>query len=587
MNNSAVLRKFHYLKKTIISLKKSYRQHKLLRALVLFTPVFIYLIFIIVFFMLKRNFSITHSIFTLGSDPEIFIWSLKWWPFAVAHNLNPFLTKYIWYPSGFNLTWATSIPALALLFSPITYFLGAITSFNLIALLAPVLSATSMFYLIYVITRKYFPSLLAGYIFGFSSYELGQLLGHTHLYVTFCIPLLIMLFILRYQAKLKRHVYILLSALLLVIQFAISTEIFATFLTFSVIGLLIFLVFSDKKTRILILKTTLDCGYSLVLSLVVLSPFLYYLLKGYKEFRSNADNIAKPSIYSADLLSYIIPTPVTAIGHSLFAKTVAKFEGDFAEEGTYLGIPFILIFLYISIKKRKKLVYKSLAILFIFLVIAALGPVLYVDGKSKNLTLPWSIAEHLPLLSSAISDRFSMYIFLVLALLIGIWLSAKTSKRNYLIKLLMVIIAIVFILPNTSIYFWQPTPKPKLFQPNLVTRYIPKNSNVIILPYGYLGNSMLYQSESGMDFTQSGGYIFYTPNNFIQNPLISSFYNNTQLANFRPLLISFCKQNKVTSIIYRPDTSKILVKELKSLNWKTISVGKSTIIYVTKNELLL
>jgi len=586
-----MLNKIPKLSKILTRLNKQYRQRKLLKILVLSSPVFIYLIFSIVFFALKPNFSLTHSIFNLNifntsPDPEIFIWSFNWWPFAIAHHLNPFLTKYVWYPSGFNLVWATSIPVLSLLFSPITYFFGAIASFNLTALLAPVLSGASMFYLVYVITRKYLPSLLAGYIFGFSSYELGQLLGHTNLYVTFCIPLLILLFILRYQDKLKRYVFILLSALLLAVQFGISTEVFATFLTFSFIGLLIFLTFSDKKTRILILKTTLDFGYSLVLALVILSPFLYYIVKGYKEAFNSLPKSSAFAYYSTDLLNFIIPTPITAIGHSLFAKTTAKFAGDFLEEGAYLGIPFILIFLYITIKNRKNLIYKSLAILFLILVIAAMGPVLHIDGKAENLTLPWNIAEHLPLLGSAIADRFSMYIFLVLALLIGLWLSVKTSKRNYVIKLLVVIIAIIFILPNTSMYFWQPTPKPKLFQPNLISRYIPKDSNVIILPYGYLGNSMLYQYESGMDFTQSGGYISITPPiNFAQNPLISSFYSNTPLANFKPLLISFCKQNKVTRIIYRPDASKVLVKELKSLNWKTISVGKSVVIYVTKNEL--
>ncbi len=584
-DNKLLICKHIQLKKIVSNLKKQYKQHKLLRTLVLFSPVLIYLIFSVVFFALKHNFSLTHSIFTLSGDPEIFIWSFNWWPFAIAHHLNPFLTKYLWYPNGFNLTWATSIPILALLFSPVTYFFGAIASFNLMALLAPVLSAASMFYLVYVITRKYPPSLLAGYIFGFSSYEFGQLLGHTQLYVTFCIPLLIMLFILRYQEKMKRYVFILLSALLLAVQFGISTEIFATFITFSFIGILIFLSFSDKKTRILILKTTLDFGYSLVLSLIILSPFLYYLLKGYKVASNNSPKPSAFAYYSTDLLNFIIPTPITTLGHSLFVKTTAKFAGNFAEEGAYLGISFILIFLYISIKNRKKLVYKSLAILFIFLVIAAMGPILLIDGKTENLTLPWNIAEHLPLLSSAIPDRFSMYVFLVLSLIIGLWLSIKTSTRNYLIKLLVVIVAIVFILPNTSMYFWQPTPKPKLFQPNLVSRYIPRGSNVIILPYGYLGNSMLYQPESRMDFTQSGGYIGSTPINFAQNPLINSFYNSALLTNFKPLLINFCKQNKVTRIIYRPDTSKVLVKELKSLNWKSISVGKSVVIYVTKKEL--
>lgn len=571
--------------KLVDQLREQYNSHKILRVIILLSPIAIYLFFSILFFALKHNFSLTNSIFTLSGDPEIFIWSFNWWPFALAHHLNPFITKYIWYPVGFNLAWATAIPTLSLLFFPITHLFGAIASFNLMALLGPVLAATSMFYLLFVITKKYLPSLLAGYIFGFSSYELGQLLGHTHLYATFCFPLLIMLFILRYQEKIKRYVFVLLSALLLIMQFGISIELFATLFVFSAIAILILLSFSDKRTRIHILKVVLEVGYSLIIALIFLSPYIYYLLKGYKEVLANAPNASDYSVYSADLLSFIIPTPITAIGHTLFLKTTAKFAGNFAEEGSYLGIPFILIFLYISIKNRKKIVYRSLAILFLILIIASLGSTLHINGNSEKLTLPWIIAEHLPLLSSAITDRFSMYVFLVLALIIGLWLSIKTSKRTYLIKLAVVIVAIIFILPNTSMYFWKPTPKPKIFQPTLVSKYIPKNSNVVILPYGYLGNSMLDQYESDMDFTQSGGYIYFTPGHFAKSPIVNSFYSNNTLNDFKPLLISFCIQNNVSSIIYSPGTSKVLINELKSLNWKTTRVGKSVIIYVTRNEL--
>jgi hypothetical protein len=53
-----------------------------------------------------------------GRDPQIFIWSFAWWPHAILHGENPFVTHAIFAPDGLNLTWATSIPGLALAFSP-------------------------------------------------------------------------------------------------------------------------------------------------------------------------------------------------------------------------------------------------------------------------------------------------------------------------------------------------------------------------------------------------------------------------------------------------------------------------------------
>ena len=76
-----------------------------------------------------------------GPDPSLFMWSLVWWPHAIAHRLNPFLTHAIFAPGGFNLAWATSIPLASLLASPLTTAFGPVASFNVLTLLNPALTA--------------------------------------------------------------------------------------------------------------------------------------------------------------------------------------------------------------------------------------------------------------------------------------------------------------------------------------------------------------------------------------------------------------------------------------------------------------
>src|SRR5581483_7503788 len=49
-------------------------------------------------------------------DPLVAMWDLAWTPHALLHGENPFVTHELWAPTGVNLTWATSIPLLGVLF---------------------------------------------------------------------------------------------------------------------------------------------------------------------------------------------------------------------------------------------------------------------------------------------------------------------------------------------------------------------------------------------------------------------------------------------------------------------------------------
>ena len=44
-------------------------------------------------------------------DPSADMWFLGWWPHAVLHGTNPFITHAMFYPDGYNLQWATSMPS--------------------------------------------------------------------------------------------------------------------------------------------------------------------------------------------------------------------------------------------------------------------------------------------------------------------------------------------------------------------------------------------------------------------------------------------------------------------------------------------
>src|SRR4051794_39429478 len=125
-----------------------------------------------------------------NTDPQIFIWSFAWWPHAIAHGMNPIVTHAVWAPDGFDLAWTNVAPALSLLFSPLTVAVGPLAAYEVALMLMPALSGWTASLLCRHTPRQFWPSLIGGYLFGFSSYELGQTQQHLHISAAFVVPLL-------------------------------------------------------------------------------------------------------------------------------------------------------------------------------------------------------------------------------------------------------------------------------------------------------------------------------------------------------------------------------------------------------------
>src|SRR5208337_1522440 len=143
-----------------------------------------------------------------GADPSIFMWDLIWWPHALANHLNPFISQVVWAPAGYNLAWATSLPGPSLIMAPLTRLFGPVVSYNLLCLLAPVIAAWSTFLLCRHVCKCFWPALLGGYIFGFSSYMLGQMRGHLFLVLIFPVPLAAYLALLRLDEVLTARSFV-------------------------------------------------------------------------------------------------------------------------------------------------------------------------------------------------------------------------------------------------------------------------------------------------------------------------------------------------------------------------------------------
>ena len=504
--------------------------------------------------LLPIRFDVRHILIanSAAADPSIFLWSLVWWPWAIGHGLNPFYTHFIWTPVGQNLLWIPSIPSLALLLAPVTHFFGPIVSYNLIALLSPVLGAWAAYLLCRHVTGQLWSSLFGGWIFGFSTYEFAHLQLHMNLFMTLALPLAVWIYLLRRDGRLSRRWYVGLLALLAIFQFGVSTEILASVVPLGLLATLFAALLqkpdaasSDRRpgTRTkgrpyLWSLGSLVTGHGsprggrwslfletlagLTIAGVVLLPCFYYV------FCVNYAQglLATPGVCSADPLNFFIPTVTTWFGGSWAAPLTLHFNAPWRWElGAYLGAPLIIILaLFIrefSAKPRGRFLILSLATT----ALLSLGPQLQTLRHATFIVLPWYLPAHMPLFDLVQPLRLVVYLWLAAAVSAAWWLAESKVRRFW--RPVLTGLSVVFLLPNISAGYWTyKPPNPRFFTTGATARYLPRGANVVVLPYGETGYSMLWQAEAHFSFSMAGAYVNPTviPHCFSASPVVAAFY---------------------------------------------------------------
>jgi hypothetical protein len=516
-----------------------------------------------------------------GVDPSSIVWFLRWWPYALSHGVNPFVTHVVWAPSGANLAGTTSIPGLALLGTPLTLSLGPIATYNLLFLLAPALSAWTAYLLCRHLTRSTLPSLVGGYVFGFSTYELSKMLGHLNLAFVALVPLCVLFVLQRLEGTITPPRFVALLTATLVFQFLISTEIFLTMTLFGSLALLAAVLLLVRGGRWKPLAAT--GGWILVAyaaSAVILAPYLFYVLKGISQ-----DPIYDfyPRLYSTDLLSFVVPTSLTRFGWESFAGLTGKFSGNIGEQGSYVGLPLIAIVGLFLWRERRTFAAKLFPIILAAVLLATLGPKLHVAGDEK-VSLPWKPLSTLPLVKFALPGRFMLFAFVVFAVLVSLWLaSARTSAWA---KWTLVPAAVLFLLPNwRGAFYNSPVSIPAFFEDGLYRQYLAPDEITIVIPYGDLGHSMLWQVQTGMYFRMAGGYVTVRdPEAFRTWPIISALRGAPLDPNVAEDLKAFVGAHHVRHIIVADD-SGALDPLFLTLDSSPTRVGEVTLYQVPEDVL--
>jgi hypothetical protein len=478
-------------------------------------------------------------------DATIFIWSLAWWRHAVLHHLNPLLTTAIWAPEGINLAWVTTAPLAAVLATPLTSAFGPVATCNLLFILSPALAAWTTFLLCRRITNSYWPAVLGGYIFGYSAYMLGQMQGHLHQVLIFPVPLLTYLVVRHYQGSIRTRTFVIASALTFAAEFLIALEVFATMFIFGALAIALSLTFSAPDVRKRIIATTLTLAAGLALAMILVSPFSYFLLiSGTPHWGS---------MYSADPLGWLIPTTYFELGRVHLLQSIAnRFPFDHFECDTYFGPVLIVIAALYARRHWHEPFARMMIDLLIIIAVLTLGPILHVMHHDLA-GMPGAIVTRLPLMNKATPSRFTLYAYLILAIVSSVWIGELGSGAGP--KIVISMLSVISTLPNLAAGYWvRPLNTPAFFSSGVYRKYLSPGETVVTLPYWMLGNGMAWQAQSDMYFRMAGGWTGPPPAEFDGWPIVKALATDTLVPEAEVQLKAFLANHGVTAVIAEGET---------------------------------
>lgn len=523
-----------------------------------------------------------------GTDPALFMWSLEWLPRTLIDGSSLLHSDIVFAPEGFNTTMITSIAGAGLAMAPVTLLAGPLISYNVLSILIPAVDGWAAYLLCRASGARPWPSVVGGYLFGFSSYVLAQTLGHPNLSLVAMVPLAAYLVLRRSQGIISPRAFVPCLTAVLVFQFFTSTEVFLTMtLAGAVVFVLATALFPAERQSLFGVAQLTVLAYAL--TAVVASPYLISFLSSNQSF-----NHIHPTGGLTDPVNLAIPTRLN-FGGDHFYSLSSQFTGNMIENGGYIGIPLLVVLALYAWQRRRERRALLLLATFAIALIASFGPRLTVLGEAVGPPLPWDLLIDLPLTRYVLPLRMMMFAWLALAVVVALWLSSADRIRPT--RWGLVLVGLACLLPNPRAIDLEPghwgagiwaekRSLPELFKSGDRPLFHGR-PNLLVLPYNEAGDaeSTYWQANAGMSYSMPGGYVSGTlPHEFSCWPLVELLRREGYPEADPREFLDFLAAKKVDGVLAPPTTVRAAAPLLDELEGPRRRAGGMVLVPVTKSR---
>jgi len=456
------------------------------------------------------------QIFGSGGDSVLAMWFLAWIPHSLAHVLNPWFSNSIFVPQGVNLSQNTEGPLLGLLTVPFAPKLGPVARANLLMELAMPISAASAF----LVLRKWRvwgpAAAVGGLLYGFSSFALGQGLGHLVLIFLPLPPLIAMTVVAIVRGESSQRRLGIQLGLLVTAQFFCEMELTTTVVIITAGAFIFVLIRRPSLAREVVRRSWRPFCIGAVITMALLAYPVWFLVEGPQHYTGTAQPAVNP--YYNDLLSFLSPGPLQQVSFGLRLSAL-QASAKVSEYGSYIGAPLLLIGILFAALSRRSARMQIAVTAFIGSAILSMGRHLVINGHRTPVPLPFAVLARLPLLNNILPTRLSFIVEGCFAAIIAFGLddiyrsrSALTSRlagraqvlRTHGLALGVVAVVIVSQFPQ-----WPFPHQNASALPKELTAVIP-GGNPVALTYPFasplFASPMIWQSTDNFRFRLLGGY---------------------------------------------------------------------------------
>ena len=476
------------------------------------------LIYLAVAVLMWRGVWSTHPTSTTicgCGDAARFLWFFEWPAFALSHGHNVLYSPWLFHPTGINLLNDTSVLGLGVVLAPVTLAFGPVASMNVALTLTPFLSALAMFVLLRRWVRWGPAAFVGGLVYGFSPFVITEL-ALTQLNIAFlAIPPLVVLLLDELLVRQRHSAYAAgaMLALLLAVQFFVSTEVLVITVLFGVLGVLFVVGFAALGQRDAIgLKARHALrGVSVAVggSVVLLAYPLWFLLRGPAHLSGPIWSNGSISQYGNTLTTFWKAGDLGVLGRAM--TRFGGYQGPALPGLGYLGVGVVVVALgglCVWRHDRRLLLFGGLGVV---AAVLSLGP-------GHGYWVPWKVVESVPWIGDIVEIRFTVVLSLCAAVMVAIvidrcrfwpWSHGASPGRRAtvvtgILALAMLVPTVIVVAPTLPFTTTAVVLPPWFAQ---VGKTLPAGRVVLAYPVPFSGlqSSQAWQALDAMRWAQAGG----------------------------------------------------------------------------------
>jgi hypothetical protein len=451
-----------------------------------------------------------HAIDVNSGDQALFEWLLGYGARAVVHGENPLYTGWLNAPQAVNLAVNTSITVYAVLFAPLTLWLGPSVSFTVILTLNLVGTAYAWYWLFQRhLGTSPVGAAIGGLFAGFAPAMVSHANAHLNWTAQWLVPLMIGRIVIMSQRRRAAWDGTILG-LLIAICFSIAAEqLFFAALAGTLLALLWTL--SNRHTAKERFSPVINAlGVAICVSGVLLAyPLYMHFLGPYGFHGTGFDH----RIHNEDLAAYgSFPARSLAGAAGLWRKLAPNPT----EENSFFGLPLLIVSVAVFVRLRHKPIARAIAITSVVFAVLALGPQLRWMGHLTPLPMPELLVDKLPIFDAALPSRLALVVAPSIGALLALLITDLPAGKSRWVWVTALAVALVPLFPTPLLVRERP-PVPHFISAGTWQQYVPKGGVLVPVPIpnDLLPDGQRWQAEV---FSQPLSPAFKIPAGFFLGP---------------------------------------------------------------------